>query len=186
MISIPMAASCTAGSVKSPMPSRDAVTRPELAKPRRARNRPMAAPTPTFRFLGITRTISSRTLNRESSRKIKPEMTMSVRACCQVAPPAATRPAKMALVPMPGPSAKGRLAYRAISRVIRPLIRAVEIITPVTFMPVPDIRLACTIRIYAMVAKVVTPPMISRRIVEPRSEILKRASSLFIGITPSL
>ena len=73
----------------------------------------------------------------------------------------------MALVPMPGARAKGDLAYRPMARVDRPEIRAVASITPVPFMPAAVMKLACTTRMYAMVAKVVIPANSSVRTLVP-------------------
>ena len=71
----------------------------------------------------------------------------------------------------------GVFEYNPMARQAIAVTRAVHTSTPVTFIPgTADIDAVIYARMYAIVANVVAPPIISVEILEPRSEILKNLS----------
>jgi len=124
--------------------------------------RPIPTATAFFIFAGIALMIASRTLKSESMMKRMPSRKTAVRAICQEYPiPMHTVYVKNALSPIPGASATGRFAKKAIIIVVIPDARAVAVKTPPALMPVWLSIPGFTARMYDIARNVVIPATIS-------------------------
>ncbi len=89
-----------------------------------------------FTFMGMLFRTASRTLKSVNTAKITPSRNTAVRANCQECPiPMTTVYAKNAFRPMPGASANGRFAHRAITRMAIAEESAVAVNTEPASMP---------------------------------------------------
>ena len=91
---------------------------PAFCRPMKAMNRPMPAPIACFRVSGIAFRIHERTLVSVRIMNMIPSRKTAVSANCHVLPMVRqTVNTKKAFRPIPGASAKGFLARKAITRV---------------------------------------------------------------------
>lgn len=113
---------------------------PAFFSPMKVRKIPMPAAAPTRRPCGMLSAIQSRSGVAEMMRKSTPDQNTIPRAMGQgICFPRMSEKVKKALMPMPGATAKGRLAYRPISKVPRQLSSTVAVITPLKGRPVPSV-----------------------------------------------
>ena len=152
-----------------------ATTTPPLTRPINEINRPIPAPTASFRFFGIASNMASRTLRSESIINSTPSTNTAISAICQPN----VRPivnAKNALIPIPGAAANGYLAYIASISVVKIEERAVAVNTAPQSIPVTLSMLGLTTRIYAIVKNVVSPASSSVEMLVSISFSLKNRS----------
>ena len=112
-------------------------TRPALLRPRYAMKRPIPPPIAFWRLSGIDLTIDLRSFVTVMIMFITPQMNTIARASCQTNPPARHIVyVKRALRPIPGATAYGTLANKAITSVPTAAARQVATKTPCQLMPV--------------------------------------------------
>ena len=86
-----------------------AITMPACFKPNKAINKPIPTPTDTLILCGITRTIKSRIPRNDTAIKITPLINTIPDAILSGTPSPNKVNEKIATLPKPGPSTKGRL-----------------------------------------------------------------------------
>ena len=155
-------------------------TMPASCRPMIAMNAPMPAPIPRRRPSGNACMIFSRRPTITRIAIIRPSTTITPIASSHERPRAPTRPnATKALMPRPAARANGTFAKMPIAMVATAAASAVTVSSAGTCSCTPVLSLSAprtdgfTNRMYAIVAKVTSPAMISVRTVDPRSVILK-------------
>ncbi len=139
-------------------------TRPALRKPMNVSSRPMPADAAERSDGGIARAIISRSGVVETSTNSAPAQNTMPSAVCHGTWFCRTIVnAKNAFSPIPGATANGSRAYTPINSVMLLAIRTVAVNAPENGIPVPvvDKMLGFTTTMYAIVKKVVMPPMAS-------------------------
>ena len=123
-------------------------TTPAFCRPIKAIKSPIPALIAVLTDLGIESTIASRTLKSVSRMNIIPSISTAVNANCHDYPiPSTTEKAKNAFSPIPGASANGSLAHKAIINVPAMAAMAVEVNNALASIPVADNMLGLTARI---------------------------------------
>ena len=113
-------------------------TMPAFARPMRAMKSPIPTATAFFIPAGIALMIFSRIPKMERTMKMIPSIRTAVKASCHEHPiPKHTVNVKNALSPIPGASATGRFAQRAITRVAMADEIAVAVNTAGNVIPLP-------------------------------------------------
>src|SRR5574344_1633750 len=135
---------------------------PPSLKPMMVMNRPIPTATAFFMFAGIALMIASRTLNNERMMKRIPSRKTAVSPICQEYPiPIQTVYVKNAFSPIPGASATGRFAMKAMMIVVTPEAIAVAVNTPPFDIPVFASISGLTASMYDIARNVVIPATIS-------------------------
>ena len=134
------------------------------AKPIRVINKPIPAATAYLICLGIDFTISVRTLNTESRKKITPAQNTAPKAVSTGNfIPITTAKVKNAANPIPGATKIGLFAYKPIMMVQKALRVTVAVSTALKGRPVALSIAGLTTITYIAVTNVVIPAMISIR-----------------------
>ena len=134
------------------------ITMPAFTRPMNAMKRPIPTEIAFLMFCGIELMIASRTLKNDNKMKIRPSKNTAVNANSGDLPiPSTTVYAKNALRPIPGASANGKLAKRPITSVATKEETAVAVNTLPMSRPAAFKVSGLTIKIYAIVIKVVRP-----------------------------